>query len=302
MTVKVIYIAGQAFSGSTILCALLGVHPAVEPVSELSMRSRKAATWDRMCSCGRPSRDCPFWTEVVQLWAERRGALTVAAYAKLQGRIETIRYTWPRMLGRSPWPNEAEMQIYAAATVSLFESIVEASGRSIVVDSSKKPGRAVALCGLDGLDVSIIHLVRNGLNYVSSNIARGVLSPVAPDFLYRVFRLGTKWSTANLAADRAAAMNAPKGVRVRFEDLVASPGAAMQSIEDALGLDLQSIREHLEASQPIPWRHMDSGSRHRRGGPTTLQPRLGSRPALTARVRLAFYLGAAGMSRRFGYL
>jgi hypothetical protein len=300
--VKVIYIAGQAFSGSTVLCALLGVHPQMEPVSELSMRSLKAAAWDRTCSCGRPSKECPFWMAVNRDWMGAMGAMTVSRYAELQRRIETIRYTWPRMFSHRAWPGAQEMQAYTEATVALFQSVVRAGGRPIVIDSSKKPGRAIALAGMKGLDVSIVHLVRSGLNYVDSNIRRGVLSRDDPAFLYRVFRLGTKWSTANFAAERAAIMNRPKGVTVRFEDLMADPVAALRHIETSLGVDLRSIRDHLEAGQPVPWRHMDSGSRHRHSGPTPLRVGLASGPALPRPVRLAFYLGGGAMSRHFGYL
>jgi len=301
VTTRVVYIAGQSYSGSTFFCALLGVHPQMEPVSELAMWSRRSWEPYRTCSCGRLSSECPFWTDVRRRWFEQLNPLSLERYVDLQTRIETIAYTWPQMFSRKGWPS-AEMEEYARATTSLYTSLADASGRPVIVDSSKKPGRAVAVSRMDGLDVSIIHLVRDGLSYVDSNIRRMKLSPAQPDFLYRVFRLGQKWSVANYAAERAAVMNGSKGVRLRYEDLVSEPVASLESVGAAIGLDMQPVQDHVTAGHPISYRHMESGSRHRRAGPTTLQADRAAAATLDRRARIAFYLGGGLQSRRYGYL
>jgi len=302
MTTRAIYIAGQAYSGSTVLCALLGVHPEMEPVSELAMWTLKAERTQRICSCGRTRLECPFWSIVNGRWLEAIAPLSLDFYAALQRRIETLRYTWPRMLSARAWSEAGEMAAYSRATVKMYESVVAASGRPIVIDSSKKPGRALALIDMDGLDVSILHLVRDGLSFVDSNLRRSKLSTTDPNFLYRVFRLGTKWSAANFAAERALKMNGGRGVQLRYEDLLRDPEAALKKVEAGIGVDLSIVREHVRAGRPISWRHMESGSRHREAGPTTLQPAFAQRVDLPLRVRLAFHLGSWPTSRRYGYL
>jgi hypothetical protein len=183
----------------------------------------------------------------------------------------------------------------------MYESVAETSGRPIVVDSSKKPGRALAIAGMPELEVSIIHLVRNGLNFLDSSIHRGKLSPDDPLFLYKVFRLGTKWFASNFAAERAVRMNRHGGVQLRYEDLLRDPQTALRKVEEGLGLDLQPIRDHVREGAVIPWRHMESGSRHRQAGPTTLKPEFARNVQLPAPVRLAFQLGGGLLSLRYGY-
>ena len=301
MTVRVVYIAGQSFSGSTVLCALLGVHPQLEPVSELAMWSRKAGQTGRTCSCGRSRLECPFWTVVHRTWLDSLGPLTVGSYAGLQSRIETIRYTWPQMFSRMPWQHPEEMQAYRRGTLALYRSVTAASGRSVVVDSSKKPGRAVAITGADGLDLRIIHLVRNGLSFVEAHLRRGVLSPTGTNYLYGVFRLGMAWSAINYAAERALSMTGSKGLRLRFEDLLQNPIPSLQSIGAHIDLDTECIQEHVQAGLPISWRHIESGSRHRMGGPAVLDPSFLKYRQLDGRTRLAFQLGGGVLSRRYGY-
>lgn len=301
MTVQVVYIAGQAFSGSTFFCAMLGVHPQMEPLSELAMWTLNGWRLNRVCSCGKRTRECPYWSVVHARWLEGLQGISLPEYIALQKRVETISYTWPRTLMRMPWSRQ-DMQAYAAPTVLLFQTASQVSGRPIIVDSSKKPGRAAALSMLDGLDLRIIHLVRNGLNFIDSSIRRRKLAVGDPRFLYRVFRLGLNWSTSNYAAERTLHLNGSKGIRLRFEDLVRDPISALGEVSTGIGIDLASIQEHLRLGQPITFRHMSSGSPHREGGPTRLKPELARPISFDRRVRLAFYLGAGWLSRRYGYL
>jgi hypothetical protein len=301
MAVKVIYIAGQSFSGSTLLCAMLGIHPEVEPVSELAMWTLKAGQTGRRCSCGRTRLECPFWTQVHGTWIGKLEGLSVETYTELQRRIETLRYSWPHLFARLPWPSAGDMELYRRATVALFESVA-ACGRPIIADSSKKPPRAAALTGAEGLELRVIHLVRDGVSFIEANIRRKKLSPSDRDFLYRVFRLGIEWSAANLAAERALRMNGSRGVQVRYEDLVEDPDAALKMIGAQVELDLACVGEHIRAGRPISWRHMESGSTHRLAGPALLSKDFAARPRFPRRVRLAFYLGGGALSRRYGYL
>ncbi len=301
MKPRVLYIAGQAFSGSTIFCALLGVHPAMEPSSELFMWTKYGLDPERVCACGKLSTDCEFWSAVRAQWLNGSHPNTLPRYIQLQERIESTSYAWPYLLGAKT-DRSNEYAEYARLTTTLYQSLCSVSGRPIIVDSSKKPGRANAISAMDGLDVTILHLVRNGLSYVDSNIKRNNLSPREPDFLRKVMRLGLRWSITNYAAERAMLMSRSGGVRIRYEDLLSDPDGSLDSVGRAAGIDVKSIRDHIASGKPISYRHMESGSRHRTSGPAAL--RLGPLPAvkLESRVRLAFYAGAGLLSLRYGYI
>ena len=301
MKTRVVYIAGQSYSGSTFFCALLGIHPQMEPVSELSMWTKRGLEPGRLCACGSLSKDCKFWSDVRGHWLDGSDHTTLDKYTAMQDKIETISYAWPQMLKARPSAS-VEFEEYARLTTSLYRSIAVISGRPAVVDSSKKPARAIAVSNMDGLEVAIIHLVRNGLSYVNSNIRRMKLSPAQPGYLYNVFRLGLRWSVANYAAERAMLVNTSGGIRVRYEDLLSNPVGALESVGEMLKIDMQCVQDHVVSGRPVSYRHMESGSRHRRFGPATLRIDHGSPPNLDRRIRFAFYLGAGMLSRRYGYL
>ncbi len=50
---------------------------------------------------------------------------------------------------------------YAEYTGALFNAIADLSGADVIVDSSKSPARALALSRTPGLDVRMLHLVRD---------------------------------------------------------------------------------------------------------------------------------------------
>ena len=301
MKPRVVYIAGQSFCGSTVFCALLGVHPEMEPVSELSTWSKLGLESWRVCACGKPSAQCEFWTAVRARWLDGQAAGTLPDYIGLQDKIETISYARPQLLGL-PGRGGRDFDEYSRLTTSLFASLCAVSGKPIIVDSSKKPGRAAAISRMEGLDVTIIHLVRSGLSYLDSNIRRNNLSPDEPNFLWKVFRLGLRWSISNFAAERAVRVNRLGGVRVRYEDLLTDPAAALGAVGRAAGMDLGIVQEHVRQGRAISYHHMDSGSRHRRAGPAPLRSEPPVPVQFDPRVRIAFFAAAGLLSRRYGYI
>jgi hypothetical protein len=299
MPARVIYVAGQSFSGSTFFSAMLGTHPDIEPVSELATWPKRGLDPGRLCACGKRSAECDYWTAVRSRWTGGSPDV-IPRYVHLQSRIERISLAWPQLFG-APRPATPEREEYLSLTASLFQSALDVSGRGILVDSSKKPGRAIAISKMDDPQVFILHLVRSGFNYVDSNIRRGLVAPGQPGFLYRVFRLGLSWAASNFAAERAMVLNGSRGMRLRYEDVLSDPAGTLETIGRQLDIDVRPIREHLASGQPVSFRHMDSGSWYRKHGPAPLRADLNSSAALDGRVRLAFRLGAGLFTRRYGY-
>ena len=96
---EVIYVAGAARSGSTLLASLLGQLPAAVNVGELYF------LWDRgliggwRCGCGDPVPDCVLWSKVV---ATVGGGLDPEEMTRIRDRHVKTRHV-PRLLrgGRS---------------------------------------------------------------------------------------------------------------------------------------------------------------------------------------------------------
>ncbi|MEO7296294.1 MAG: hypothetical protein ABIZ57_09125, partial [Candidatus Limnocylindria bacterium] len=61
---RYVYLASNAYSGSTLLSFLLGAHPQVGTVSDVSGQRREQMMSTFPCSCGQLMTDCPFWRAV----------------------------------------------------------------------------------------------------------------------------------------------------------------------------------------------------------------------------------------------
>ena len=188
--VRVLYIMGSARSGSTILDVVLGNHPDVESVGEanklirtgwVSRGSLRGIDPGRLrrpfCTCDKrldvlhvdiPDEACPFWSGVRSEWAGRNDPRSIESYPKLQDEFEP-QGRWPRLLyeGLRPSPS---FRSYAQLTRSFFESIRAVSGKPIIVDCSKISVRAFALAIMPGIDLYVVHLVRDGRGVIASNI------------------------------------------------------------------------------------------------------------------------------------
>ena len=302
MDPRVIYITGQAFSGSTFLAALLGTHPDIEPVSELAKWTKGyLRRHERLCACGKTASECEFWTAVEGQWVSATRPKALPKYVQLQDKFEHISSIWINRLAKDPHPT-SEFAEYQVLTEALFRSIMHVSNRSMIVDSSKLPGRALAISRMHGLDVSVIHLVRDGNQFLRSSVRRGRLAAgPGPNLLYKTFALGLSWSITNLAAEYVLSASRRNSLRVRYEDLVSDPIRTIMEIGSKVGLDTSSIQKVLEQNQPIPYRHMASGSHHRTLGAKTVIAEHEQGPEIGRRQILAFRLGAAAVSSRYGY-
>jgi len=63
--VKVLYIAGETRSGSTLLDCMLGETGSFFSTGELFLIWRQGFMQDLLCGCGKKIRDCEFWGAVI---------------------------------------------------------------------------------------------------------------------------------------------------------------------------------------------------------------------------------------------
>lgn len=61
---KVIIIASTPYTGSTLLSILLGAHPSVSTISELTGVTPRVKIDEYMCSCGDRLLDCSFFQQI----------------------------------------------------------------------------------------------------------------------------------------------------------------------------------------------------------------------------------------------
>jgi hypothetical protein len=256
----VAYIAGYGRSGSTWLTRLLGQSPGVSAAGELAQSHDWIAS-RRPCTCGLPIAECPFWSAV------RRGLPREAGGSRF----------WSTML-ESPlvllfgfwWIPAAEQQRYRDHERALMTGIAAAGEARVVVDSSKTSrlvaGRAAALQSVAGLDVWILHLVRNPQS-VRASLQQGTNKELegraAPRRWFRRTRALLGWTTANAFAGCLARKHPDRALRLDFETLCADPMAALAEVADTLGLSLAPVDAVLRGRQVARAEHVAEGNRMR---------------------------------------
>jgi len=325
--VKVVKLTGLGRSGSTILDVVLGTHPQIESVGEvgnivrngwISRESLRDIPKDRLrrpiCTCGKrldvlyvdtPDEACPFWSSVRREWVERTDGDSIESYPKLQNDFE-LKRRWPRLLYEKRRPS-APFRSYARLTRTFFESIRAVSGKPVVVDSTMVPVRALAFGMIPGIDLYVVHLVRDGRGVVTSHrntFKKDLQAGIMWDHKgHPMWKTVVRWIVLNLASEWVCTQLGPKRtMRLRYEDFVADPKAALERIGSLIGLDLKDVAIAASSGKPMHAGHNIGGNRTKKSGTITLRPNAEEwRSALSPTEQRLSWMLMGWLMRRYGY-
>ncbi|HEY6864137.1 MAG TPA: hypothetical protein VI319_09570, partial [Burkholderiales bacterium] len=173
--IRLAFIMSATHSGSTLLAMQLARQQGVCSVGELSGTRHRARPGYR-CSCGAELVDCDFWRRVSAAMA-RRGFSFSATTAETDVRNAPSPYARRllRPMHRGPFlelVRDVALQVSPAARdylrrhvqlkTALAESVLECSGDSVLVDSSKLGVQLKYHLRNPRLDVKVLWLVRDG--------------------------------------------------------------------------------------------------------------------------------------------
>lgn len=302
--VRIAYIAGYGRSGTTILDIALGQHSAVLGAGEVTSLTRHVWRHNEYCACGNPIRDCSFWSAVCQEWSAGSDSKVMAEYCALQTKFEGLSVLVKVLSGLGLGKQFAA---YTLHTKRLMNAMQSCSGKQVIVDSSKLPGRAMALAQIPGIDMRVIHMVRDGrgvawslLKPYERDAKSGLQKEIRPK---SVFRTALRWSVVNLAVEYLSRkLGSEKVMRVRYEDFASDPVAVMQKIGTFLELDLHQIGSSLQNGESVRAGHQVAGNRLRMNGSVALTKDESWRVRMPAGQQVSFERLGGWMLRRYGYL
>ncbi|HEV2474304.1 MAG TPA: hypothetical protein VGS41_16625, partial [Chthonomonadales bacterium] len=160
---KILYIGGYSRSGSTLLLRLLGEQPGVVAVGELFDVWERSFSENQLCGCGKGFRQCDFWTRVtVEAFRCQPDEVPAARFSLTRSRVQVYRRIpalWQRWLRSAAY--QRELGDYAAVLEDLYVAVQKVSGSEIIVDSSKVPQYAWVLAEARGIELHMVHLVRD---------------------------------------------------------------------------------------------------------------------------------------------
>ena len=291
--VKVIYIAGISHSGSTLLGHTLGEVERFVYGGEIRNIWQRGLLEDRACCCGVSFRKCPFWSTVIK---ERFPALShaeITTFAQFHARHVRLRGL-PAFAGFGS--DHRLVPPYRDSLVLLYRAIRDVANADVVVDSSKSPWYAWVLGTSPGIDLSIVHLVRDPRGNVYSFMRRGRVAR------HEIVARAGRWLSWNVATESLARVVRARYVRVRYEDFVQSPQASLEEIGSGVGVAVNMPAKLSGSRITLQPKHIFSGNRAR-GVVGEVNLRLDDdwRQVLPRPVQLAITATAAPLVRRYGY-
>lgn len=304
--VRVLYIGGTGRSGSTLLDRMLGQVPGVVSAGELVHLWSRGLAEGQLCGCGERFGDCAFWKDVGRRAFDGWDSLDAAEMLALQHRVDRNRFI-PLMLRPGLRPAYAEaLGRYANLLARLYRAIRDVSGAEVVVDSSKHSSTAFLLRRVPGLDLRVVHLVRDARGVAHSWSKRVRRPEVVEGTEYMPMpgpvRSSAEWVAFNGLFDLLAATRVPTAL-VRYESLVCDPKRELRRVlrlADVEGGELSFVHED---AVELEVAHTVSGNPMRfERGPVALKPDEAWRNAMSGRDRALVSAISFPLLVRYGYL
>ena len=241
---KVLYVLGTQRGGSTIVGRVVGAQSGFAFGGEVRRLWTRGIGPGRTCGCGRGFDVCPLWSKVLpDVLVDGVTAAHVAAWQaevapgdhSWRGAERVVRASRP---GARPWP---ALERYREVMGRMYTAMARALGARVLVDASKLPVDAAVLLGIDGVEASVLHLVRDPRGVVHSQLRRR--APQGGMERVRVLRLAGAWAVRHGTARRLARERGDAGwLELRYEDFATDPGPALTRVAGVVG----------ERSGPVP--------------------------------------------------
>ena len=273
MSTVVLYIAGTGRSGSTVLANILGEVDGVFAAGEVRYLWQRGLKEGRLCGCGLPVRECPVWSKVLARAGELDDPALVDGIVSMLQRTGRIR-NLPGVLAGAVVPRLDPAEAHAlgparSALGDLYSAIAEVTRCRVIVNSSKLPAYANVLAATPGIDLRVVHLIRDprgaahswaSKKTLADGAARAHMEQIGPA------KSALLWDVWNLAGGVLFKGGADRYLRLRYEDFVADPPGSVRAILRMVGMDAadlpfvngneaQTTPNHSVAGNPDRLRH-----------------------------------------------
>jgi len=271
--VKVLYIAGQHRSGSTILGNTLGQIEGFTHVGEFLALWRILKLGEGRCGCGVPVIACKMWEDVLK---EAYGGLDeslVAQMLQFRNLEARDRACLRAMTSRGIRPLQRHLAKPLAELEKVYSAIQTVFNCKVIVDSSKHPMYAYILQLADGIDPYILHLTRDprasAYSFLRKRVNDGSLNSTkdrAP------LKAALKWNFQNSVIEILSRRFRHRHLHLRYEDFVANPRGSLQRILTLVDETRSSLPLEGEHSLNIDAQHTVYGNASRfRTGKTEIR-------------------------------
>jgi len=241
---RYIYITSTSYSGSTLLTLLLNAHPEIATIGEVQ-KKRKEDLKIFKCSCGALWNRCRFWNQLISLLREQGYVYEFDDYFTtptfqiksswlankvIGARIRDVVFETLRDLFLEIWPGCKKRIQYLLSYHKVFaDQVIAMNGAKIFVDSSKNPVHLRYLSKIPGLDVKVIHLIRDGRAFTNS-YKKHYPEKTASEAAF-------EWKQLHKRVERVInRYHRGRSLKVHYEDLCDNPEKIMNTIFDFISV------------------------------------------------------------------
>lgn len=257
MKKKIVYIAGEGHSGSTLLDIILGSNERVFSAGELINLAQKGIKNGEYCSCGKPVPECDIWQKIINKWNKER-ILNLDEYLRIQHTLITNKKIVTRLITRTA--RSAKALKYIKDRELLYDIIFQYTDSDIIVDSSKSPHN-IPIIKKTKFKIEVIHLVRRFGDVLNSykkgyskNLAKGIEENIKPIKTHYVLII---WLLNNVLSYLYSRNTNYK--LIRYEELVTNPASCLT---DLISHD-ETFVQRLHQRGPFFPKHLVAGNRIR---------------------------------------
>jgi hypothetical protein len=261
--VKVIYIAGCSFSGTTLFSNILGQLDGFFAAGEVRCIWDESIVRNYKCGCGLPFNSCQVWSEILkEAFPEQCRDINSLAFEITS--LKEGRQDLPKFF--IPWYQERfklEHKTYLSYLDELYTAIANYTQCKYIVDSSKSPLYAYMLSLLPSVDLHVVHLYRNPVAVQYSCLKR---KRKGAKMLknYNIVNGGLTWSFSNLASEILCQRNCvTKYIRVSFDTFVSDPTKILSDILKDLNIVVDKLPFSEDKRVSIPVNHTVIGNQNR---------------------------------------
>lgn len=172
--INVLCIVGETRSGSTIVDRVLGTLDGVQSLCELDYFWVSGLKNNDSCSCGESFRDCDFWKDIVaELFTDIDD---IEHIMTLRDEVTPSRHFLKLLTNTYSAEFAQKLEEYRYWIGALYRVLAGKTGSSIFVDSSKGVNVPLILGGIPGINVHVLHVVRDVRGFVYS-LQKGNINP-----------------------------------------------------------------------------------------------------------------------------
>ena len=244
---ELIYIAGTARSGSTILALLLGSSERMACIGEVTHLYRDGLSTSKTCSCGASVLECPVWKCCIPNLIKKfpNGESTLKNFDRHQGLFKSTFYY---LTGRG-------IKNWLELNTELFNTVKQKFPKdTVLIDSSKYASRSLLLSKAFNSKTIIITRSPEGLldSFSKQNIEQKSKRSLSVFFYFLYVSISLKIASILLGK---------RMLWITFDSLMNKPTTVLDSIEKFLDKDLSKAKSIVVNKTSFEFGHVLTGNR-----------------------------------------